>query len=231
MTTHKHINKYYDLGGFKKYFHPGYHRGIVGGYWDEIGKLQFDFLKNRGLAPDNRILDVGCGSFRVGVHLVDFLDAGNYYGIDLSAYLINSGYKRELGPLKLRRKLPRENLACTSSFEVEQFGVTFDTAFALSLFTHLPLNHIKMCLTRLAPVVRVGGVFYATVFLCPESNDWTQVMQHPRGGIRTSPIDDPYHYRVQDLECCVHDLPWQFEPIGEWDHPRSQAMMKFTRSE
>lgn len=231
MTTHKHINKYYDLGGFKKYFRRSDHREIVGGFWDEVGNLQFEFLKNRGVTPDNYVLDVGCGSFRVGVHLVDYLDAGHYYGIDLSTYLMDIGYRRELGSLNLQHKLPRDNLSCTSSFEVEQFGVTFDTAFALSLFTHLPLNHIRLCLTRLATVVRVGGVFYATVFLCPESHDWTQAMQHARGRIKTSAIDDPYHYRLQDLAYCVSDSPWQFEPIGEWDHPRSQAMMMFTRTE
>jgi SAM-dependent methyltransferase len=227
----QHVNSYYDLGRYKKFFLGLDHRGLVGGLWDEIGTLQFEFLKNRGLTSSNYILDVGCGSFRVGVHLVDYLDPGHYYGIDISADLMNAGYKRELGPLDLQSKLPRDNLSCNNGFEAGQFGVTFDMAFALSLFTHLPLNHIKVCLSRLANVVRVGGVFYASVFLSPESHDWTQALHHARGGITTHPADDPYHYRMQDLAHCAVGLPWRFEPIGDWDHPRNQAMMMFTRTE
>ena len=224
-------NIYYDEEAVGGEVAAGRHREIVGGLWDEIGTLQFEFRKEHGLTPNDYILDVGCGSFRVGVHLIDYLNPGHYYGIDMSRDLLDAGYKRELRPLDLQRKLPRDNLLCTSTFEADQFGVTFDMAFALSLFTHLPLNHIKFCMSRLANVIRAGGAFYATVFLCPEDQDWTQPLRHARGGITTHPTADPYHYRLHDLACCVGDLPWHFEVIGEWNHPRNQSMMMFTRSE
>ena len=40
----------------------GIHRDMVGGMWDEIGRLQFEFLRARGLKPNHRLLDIGCGS-------------------------------------------------------------------------------------------------------------------------------------------------------------------------
>ncbi len=43
------------------------HRGYVGGMWDEIGQLQFDFLVSKGLKPDSffigycvRLITSGC---------------------------------------------------------------------------------------------------------------------------------------------------------------------------
>ncbi len=38
----------------------------VGGLWDEIGQLQFDFLRAKGLLPRHKLLDFGCGSLRGG---------------------------------------------------------------------------------------------------------------------------------------------------------------------
>jgi hypothetical protein len=40
------------------------HRDVVGGMWDDIGKLQFDFLCDHGLRPSCRLIDIGCGCLR-----------------------------------------------------------------------------------------------------------------------------------------------------------------------
>jgi hypothetical protein len=46
----------------------GGHREYVGGFWDEIGKLQFDFMVQQGLKPSDCFLDIACGALRGGVH-------------------------------------------------------------------------------------------------------------------------------------------------------------------
>lgn len=45
------------------------HRIAVGGMWDEIGKLQFEFMVKQGLKPHHKFLDIGCGSLRGGYSL------------------------------------------------------------------------------------------------------------------------------------------------------------------
>ena len=67
------------------------HRGYVGGKWDELGRLQFDFMVARGLQPEHVFLDVACGSLRGGVHFIKYLDAGNYLGIDKERALVRRG--------------------------------------------------------------------------------------------------------------------------------------------
>ena len=61
------------------------HRGFVGGdalLWDEIGKLQIDFLKSEGLLSRHTLVDIACGSLRAGKLFINYLESGNYLGID-----------------------------------------------------------------------------------------------------------------------------------------------------
>lgn len=223
------ISPYYDsqfMEGQKK---AGLHRDTVGGLWDEIGRLQFDFLVSRGLKPGARLLDVGCGSFRGGVHFIRYLDQGNYYGMDVNKSLIEAGYDMELKPARLDAKVPPENLLVDSEFNCSRFGVTFDMALALSVFTHLPLNHIRLCLAMLGGSVRSGGSFFATYFRCPEGHAVNGAVEHEPGGIVTYPDRDPYHYYDDDFDWLARRTGWGLSVIGEFGHPRAQRMLQFIR--
>ncbi len=225
----KHISDYYTPGMARDAVLRGEHRAWIGGLWDEVGVLQMEFLRSRGLRRDARLLDVGCGCFRCGVHLVNYLESGHYYGIDISQELLDAGFEQEIVPRSLEAKLPRSNLLCDGGFSAARFGVTFDVGIAQSVFTHLPLNHIRLCLTRLAPVFRVGGEFFATAFILPEASNWSEDAVHG-GQVRTHATEDPYHYRVDDFVFCAAGLPWAVDLIGEWAHPRGQQMLRFVRT-
>lgn len=54
------------------------HRNYVGGLWDEIGLLQFEFLKSRGLKPHHVLVDIACGSLRAGVQNPQFVISGSF---------------------------------------------------------------------------------------------------------------------------------------------------------
>ena len=82
------------------------HREYIGGRWDEIGALQFDFLVAHGLRPEHVLLDIACGSFRLGVRAVPYLDAGNYHGIEKERRLIEIGAEQELGAALVAEKRP-----------------------------------------------------------------------------------------------------------------------------
>src|SRR5947209_178803 len=49
------------------------HRTFVGGEWDTIGKLQFDFIVRQGLEPRHVLLDIGCGALRGGRFFIEYL--------------------------------------------------------------------------------------------------------------------------------------------------------------
>ena len=71
------------------------------------------------------------------------------------------------------------------------------------------------------------GSFYATFFLCEEDQLLTRVNQ-PRGGVITEFDSDPYHYTRRQIEWIASQAGLVSEHV-EWDHPRSQRMVRFSR--
>ncbi len=222
------LSSYYDHRRIERESRAGRHREVIGGLWEEMGRLQLERLVAEGLEPSMAFLDVGCGCLRAGVHLVRYLDPGDYYGIDVNDSLLDAGWEIELDR-DLQARLPRENLVCNGDFDVSGFGRRFDMAIAQSLFTHLPLNHLRLCLERIAPSFAPGGRFYATFFECPADRPTAEPLVHEPGGVRTSGASDPYHYRVRDLHFAADGLPWQVQVIGDWGHPRAQRLVLFRR--
>lgn len=222
------VNRYYDEDDMARAVAEGRHRGVIGGLWDELGTLQFEFLTSRGLLPQDRLIDIGCGSLRAGVKLVDYLDAGNYYGVDASQHLLDAGYEAELESSGLAEKMPREQLRATSTFDVGFGDVQFDIGLAQSVFTHLTWNHLRLCLQKIWPHFKPDGVFFATFFLCSDE-EWPAEKSHD-GGIVTKPDRDPFHYTTDHIAAAATGLPWTIDVIGAWDHPRDQRMVAFQRT-
>jgi hypothetical protein len=202
------------------------HRDLVGGLWDEVGKLQFDFLRMNGLSPASKLIDIGCGCLRGGVHFVDFLDSGNYYGIDISEALLSVGYHVELHNHQLQSKLPYSNLVCDGNFQFSKFPVTFDIGIAQSLFTHLTANYVRLCLLQLTNSMELGANLFATFFLVPDGYSIGAPFDHPHG-VRSFDDRDPYHYRFNQVVRLSDALPWHAVRIGSWGHPRDQQMVLF----
>lgn len=200
------------------------HRSFVGGNWDKIGRLQFQFIKQQGLKPRHYFLDVGCGALRGGIHFTRFLQRGHYYGIDINASLIEAG-KQELLEAGLIDKNP--HLLVNSLFEAYRFGVTFDYAIAQSVFTHLPMNHIIRCLIEVRKVLNPGGAFFATFFEAPSAAH-TAPLKHIPGNVMTYYESDPFHYSVDEFEYMASAANLAVHAIGDWGHPKSQRMLRFS---
>ena len=223
------LNDYDDKKAIARGVADGRHRELIGGMWDEIGKLQLEFLSANGLTPDATLIDIGCGALRGGVHFVRHLDPGHYFGMDSNLSLLDAGYDKELGQSDLQGKLPRSQLVCNSDFDFSAFPAEFDFALAQSLFTHLPLNHLRLCLARLAPKMKSGGRFFATFFLVPDDHGIGEPLTHAIGGVTTRDWRDPYHYYYRDIEYAAHNLPWKTSLHGDWRHPRDQQMIEFVK--
>lgn len=75
--------------------------------WWDAGRMTFErYLKLAGIAPTAKVVDYGCGSLRVGGHLIRFLDPGHYFGLDVTTGLIDAG-KELVGPVLLAEKRPQ----------------------------------------------------------------------------------------------------------------------------
>jgi SAM-dependent methyltransferase len=216
------INQYYQQLT-QEQINAGTHRDMVGGMWEEIGRLQFEFLRARGLKPRHRLLDIGCGSLRGGIHAIKYLEAGNYYGLDINPSLIEAG-RHEVRLAGLTDKNP--HLAVSDRFELGLFHEKFDYLLALSVFTHLFANHIIRCLAEVRGVVAPEGRFFATFFLAPHSTHLAPIVHQP-GGVKTEYDRDPFHYSPDEIRAMAKLANLSTEIIGDWNHPRAQQMLMF----
>lgn len=198
------------------------HRGFVGGLWDEIGNLQFNYLKGKGLQTSHNVLDIGCGCLRGGIHLIEYLDENHYCGQDINASLLKAG-QFELSEANLEQKSP--TLSQSEMFDFAVFERSFDYLLAVSLFTHLPLNDIAVCMRNAARVMKSSSRFFATFFIAP-SPVHDQPITHTPGGITTSYHCDPYHYAREDIESIATLCGLAVHSIENWNHPRSQMMVE-----
>lgn len=206
----------------------GRHRELIGGLWDQMGPHQLAFLKAQGLKPHHRLLDVGCGALRLGSLAIPYLNAGRYYGSDISESLMRAGYDHELDALG-RVKTPWSHFLASPDFALPTPTAPYDFAIAQSVFTHLPLNHLRRCLSLLAPKMAPGGRFFVTYFECRPDQDLYSTLEQPGGIVRTRDTIDPFHYRLADLEWAIDTAPWSFQPIGDWGHARGQMIAEYRR--
>jgi hypothetical protein len=73
----------------------------------EAGKRDFDkFVKIYAIKPEDRVVDYGCGSLRVGCHLINYLMPGGYFGLDVHTGFIEYG-KEAIDPALLDGKKPQ----------------------------------------------------------------------------------------------------------------------------
>jgi ubiquinone/menaquinone biosynthesis C-methylase UbiE len=221
-----------NLRGVSKYWQPLgsqdrkalKHRDFIGGMWEEIGALQMEFLRSCGLLPSHNLLDVGCGCLRGGVHFVRYLEPGHYFGVDVNRSLLEAGLD-ELEQAGLEKK--GSVLIESSRFEFQKTGQQFDFAIAVSVFTHLFMNHIVRCLVEMKRVLKSDCTFYATYFEAPVSM-FLETLSHHNGKVQTHYDQNPFHISAAELASLAAETGFAFERIGDWGHPRGQMMAAFT---
>lgn len=125
--------------------------------WKAIGRRQFDYLKVHGLEPQHRILEIGCGNLRAGWRLIDYLDAGNYYGIDIAKEVIFAA-QATLIEHGLVDKVPYLTLVNDNRFAFlpDDF---FDVVHAHSVFSHTPLSVMEECFAHVGRIMKPSGFF------------------------------------------------------------------------
>ena len=202
-------------------------RDKVGGNWEELGRLQFNYMLAQGLHPRHSFLDVGCGCLRAGVHFIAYLQDGRYFGIDRDQSLLDAGRDFELREAELESR--QISLVCREDFDFTVFGVEFDYALAQSVFTHLDRGPILHCLTQMQKVLRPDGKFFATFFEDVGGLHADRRLRHFPGRVVTYPSKDPFHCEFSVLADLGGRAGLEAEYVGEWGHPRAQNMVLFKR--
>lgn len=202
------------------------YRNYVGGKWDAMGQLQFDFLLARGLRPEHVFYDIGCGALRAGRLLIPYLGSGNYCGIDREQRLLDEALAHEVPRDVIEAKAPL--LIASADFEFSRFPRAADYCIAQSLFSHLTLEDIATCLQRLDQRVQQPCRFFATFF-----EHGVSPMPRHRRWLPNPPWSHSnlsFHYTREQLASCAAETAWQFHYVGDWGHPVGQQMALFEKN-
>lgn len=194
------------------------HRDYIGGSWDKIGSLQFDFLCSKGMQPESYLLDIACGSLRLGVKAIPYLQSGHYLGIEKESGLVAAGFEHELDNDVRIAQSPC--IVISDSFEFEKFQQKADFAIAQSLFSHLPPDLINLCFKKLHPWLADQGAFFATYF----------EVEKPRKN-PSKPHDHGYYaYTKAEMMAFGESNGFAANYIGDWSHPRGQVIVEYRKA-
>jgi len=143
--------------------------------YDYMGAMEFCNLYLLGMRHFHKLLDFGCGNLRLGRLAIQYLDEGNYRGIEPVKELIEEAIiDAHLSELcKAKKPLFRYSEDC----DMAAFGEKFDFIIAQSVFTHMALNQIDRSLAAAAKVMHKKSLFLANYSPAKEDyrvGKWTQ---------------------------------------------------------
>ncbi|MDP2080068.1 MAG: class I SAM-dependent methyltransferase [Pseudotabrizicola sp.] len=215
------ISPYMVPGFYDTALAKGRHRDIVGGRWDETGRIQMQILRDAGMQPHHRLLDIGAGSLRLGCKAVPYLNPGHYWATDASRALMLRGRGVELGD---PARLPEDHLIEDSGFSLPGIPPDIDFAIAFGVFTHLPLDVLDAALARMRPRLPNLRRLLFTVFMSPDAK--TGPLRQA-DGVVTHPDRPPYHFDRMQVEQICARTGWDAKPDGIM-LPRGQVLIAAT---
>lgn len=177
---------------------------------DGAGRQQLEFLQSVGVQPTDRVLDFGCGSLRLGQHLIGYLDPGNYVGADISPDVLEAAEARLPDGL-LERRQPR--LVCNDGCSLGFVNAPVDLIWAHSVVTHLPESQLRELLESFRGALAPGGCLLASYFPDPRPN---------------TPKD--FGYPDDDLERLAAATGVEIRTVGPdvYPNPHDQSLMCVT---
>lgn len=179
--------------------------------YDLIAAMTFNLLTTLGMREHHRVLDIGCGSLRVGRLLIPYLRAGHYTGIEPNRWLVEEGIERETGRDLIALKTPRFLFAAGAAELAPE--PQFDYVFAQSIFSHCGLDLIEHWLRDVHPRLQAEGVFVATFFPGPADHAG-------RGWSYPANV----RYRTDTIAALAAEVGFAFRPL-DWTHPSQQWVL------
>jgi ubiquinone/menaquinone biosynthesis C-methylase UbiE len=182
--------------------------------WLALGQMQFDYLVRHGLKPGDRMLEIGCGNLRAGWRFIDYLESGNYYGIDISPDILRAAQDTIIR-YGLQAKLPHLTPVADLTFAFLPEG-HFTVVHAHSVFSHSPLEVIDECLAHVGRVLAPEGFFDFTF-------DRTEGPEH-------HVLREDFYYRTETLVDLADRYGLRARFMDDWEElPHKQSKIRVTK--
>lgn len=129
--------------------------------YDLVAAMSLGLLTTLGLRQHHQVLDIGCGSLRVGRLLMPYLNRGGYTGLEPNEWLVHEGIANEIGEDQVRIKQPSFVFAESAAGLIAQ-GRRYDFMLAQSIFSHTGLDLLDQWLAEAGQLLTPTGALVAT---------------------------------------------------------------------
>lgn len=174
--------------------------------YDLVSAMVFNLLTCLGLRQDQRVLDIGCGSLRIGRLLIPYLNEGNYVGVEPNKWLVEDGIANEIGDDQIRLKKPLLSFRTDLQDFKEPLGCDF--AFAQSIFSHTGLDLFRAWLEQARTHLKPTGALLGTFLIAEEDFEGS-------GWIYPECVE----FQVETIRSLAESLGFGFHLL-DWAHPR-----------
>ncbi|XP_031104258.1 uncharacterized protein LOC116007663 [Ipomoea triloba] len=115
------------------------------------GRDVFEFLaESVHLAPNSKVLEIGCGTLRVGLHFIRYLNPEKYHCLERDELSLMAALRYELPSQGLLPKRPLIIRGEDMEFSKFGSGTIYDLIYASAVFLHMPDKLVWAGLERLA---------------------------------------------------------------------------------
>ena len=174
--------------------------------YDLVSAMVFNLLTSIGLRQYHRVLDIGCGSLRVGRLLIPYLNPGNYFGVEPNKWLVEDGIKNEIGRDLVNIKKPTFSFG--TSLKDFSTSLNLDFVIAQSIFSHCGKDLINDWLSQVSFHLKDNGALLATFLV--DDNDYDGCGWIYPGCVK---------YRPETMAEMASELDLDFTVL-DWSHPR-----------
>jgi SAM-dependent methyltransferase len=197
-----------DILGLSRHIGDRHYRAYIGppDEYDLVSAMSFNLLTSCGLRQHHRLLDIGCGSLRVGRLLIPYLNAGNYFGLEPNRWLVEDGLRYEVGSdiLEIRKPV----FIFDTGLESVAADVRFDYVIAQSIFSHTAPDLLDRWMRDISYRLDKNGILFATVLVGEEEcvgDGWI--------------YPECVEYRMDTVGAIVNKYNLGFHVL-DWYHPR-----------
>jgi hypothetical protein len=153
-----------------------HYRAFVGPpfIYDVLGALQFMFLIELGLREHNTVLDIGCGSLRLGRLLIPFLLPDRYFGVEPNARLVEEGLIHNFGAGAAGSQivaLKRPKFSFNADFDFSIVRPAADFVMAQSIASHTGVKETGTLFRNTVTCMSDHGVAMITYMRCVKESD------------------------------------------------------------
>ncbi|KAL2337525.1 hypothetical protein Fmac_011971 [Flemingia macrophylla] len=115
------------------------------------GRDVFEFLAQiTQLKPSSQVLEIGCGTLRVGLHFIQYLNAEHFHCLERDELSLMAVFRYELPAQGLLHKRPLIVKGDDMEFSKFGSGTMYDLIYASAVFLHMPDKLVWTGLERLA---------------------------------------------------------------------------------